>query len=202
MSDNTDNQNTQEKPDLLNSETVLCRHCKVGVVEKGRCQSCGKINKGGAVPGAGRKPGQKSAATIERDEALRQFRERVAGNVHKLFNAQMDKAIGEKYLMCVRTIGKGAKARRETIIVEDVEIIKAYLDDTLDTGDDKYYFMTTKPADNHALDSLLNRAFGKPQESIDLTSKGDKINRPKIYLPEKLPESWATENAVDISPKK
>lgn len=126
---------------------------------------------GGKREGAGRRAGSMNKATAATKEAKKAFIARVNANVDKLFNAQLDLAVGEKYLMCVQTIGKGAKARRETSIVENPDIIKQYLDDetSLDK-EDEYYFMTTKPANNQALDSLLNRSFGKPTEKIDLTS--------------------------------
>lgn len=132
--------------------------------------------RGGARPGAGRPSGRQDDKVIERNEALKKFRERVARNTDRLLNAQMDKALGEKYLMVVRTIGKGAKARRETSIVTDVEKIKEYFDneESLST-DTEYHFMTVKPADNKALDSLMDRTYGKSAQSIDVTSGGEKV---------------------------
>lgn len=131
----------------------------------------------------GRKKGSVNKATAEIKEAKKAFIKRVNKNVDRLFNAQLDLAIGEKYLMVVRTTGTGAKARRETSIVTDADTIKQFLDDesSLDS-DTEYYFMTTKPANNNALDSLLNRSFGKPDQSIDLTSGGEKL--PPVALVE------------------
>jgi hypothetical protein len=123
----------------------------------------------------GRKAGSVNKATAEMRKTKEAFISRVNKNAHKLFNSQLDLAIGEKYLMVVRTIGKGSKQRRETSIVTDPELIMQYLDETLENTDEEYYFMTTKAADNKALDSLLNRSFGKPTESIDLTSLGEKL---------------------------
>ena len=127
---------------------------------------------GGARPGAGRPKHSKNATTVEKEEAIRQFKERVAKNVDKLFNSQLDLATGEKYLMVTRTIGKGAKARRETEIVTDPILIKQFLDDELDDTETEWYFMSTKPANNQALEGLLNRAFGKATESIDHNIEG------------------------------
>lgn len=146
----------------------------------------------------GRKAGSVNKATAEMKEAKKQFTERVNKNVDKLFNSQLDLAIGEKYLMVVRTIGKGAKARRETSIVTDPEMIMQYLDDESSLDDEnEYYFMTTKPANNQALDSLLNRSFGKPQESVDVTSGGDKLSVivESVYgnKPNFRPDNQATE---------
>ena len=49
---------------------------------------------------------------------------------------------------------------------------------TLDDPNDPsatYYFITTKEPDNRAIDSILNRVFGKATDHIDVTSKGKKI---------------------------
>lgn len=130
---------------------------------------------GGSRTGAGRPVHSKNPNTIEREEAARQFKERVAKHTDKLFNAQMDLAVGEKYLMVITTIGSGAKQRKETSIVTDPQLIKQFLDEELDNTDTEHYFMTTKAANNMALDSLLNRSFGKAQEKLDITTDGDKI---------------------------
>lgn len=124
----------------------------------------------------GRKKGSMNKTTAESRIAKAAFIDRVNKNVDKLFNSQFDLAAGEKYLMVVKTVGKGAKARRETSIVTDPELIKQYLDEELEDTETEYYFMTTKPADNKALDSLLNRSFGKAAESLDVTTNGESIN--------------------------
>lgn len=131
---------------------------------------------GGARPGAGHPKGKQTAKVLERLEAAKVFKDRVAKNVDRLFNAQIDLAVGEKYLMVVRTVGKGAKARRETVIITDVEKIKEYFDsgESIDS-ENEYYFMTTKPANNQAIEGMLNRSFGKAQEKIDITSDGQAI---------------------------
>lgn len=152
-----------------------------------------KSNLGGARPGAGRPKGSKDLQTIEREEAARQFRERVAKNTHKLFNAQLDLAVGEKYLMVIHTNGKGSRAKRETSIVTDLELIKKYLDEELEDTDDDYYFMTTKPANNQALEGMLNRTFGKAPETIDVTSNGETISN-LVALPIKKSDNYDTDD--------
>ena len=136
-------------------------------------QGASKSQHGGKRPGAGRPKHSKNPETIEREEALKQFKDRVAKSVEKIFNSQLDLAVGEKYLFVIRTTGKGAKQRRETSIVEDPETIRQYLDGELHNTNEEYFFMTTKPANNQALESLMSRAFGRPKESVDLNHKGD-----------------------------
>lgn len=132
---------------------------------------------GGKREGAGRPQGSQNKATAASKQARKRFIERVNANADKLFNAQLDLAVGEKYLMCKKTVGKGSKARTETVIVTSPALIQQYLDDP-DSLDDEneYYFMTTKPANNMAIDSLLNRSFGKATEKIDLSNEDGTLN--------------------------
>lgn len=131
---------------------------------------------GGKREGAGRKAHSKNKKTLEREKVLEAFRERVGRHADRLFNAQANLATGETYLFVVITEkGKGGKETRHTEMVTDPETIKAYLDETLDVGDDEYYYISTKPANNMAIDSLLNRAFGTPNKNIDVKSNGQTI---------------------------
>jgi hypothetical protein len=131
---------------------------------------------GGRRANQGRPLGAKNKSTIERDAIKKALIDRIHRNADRLVSAQLGKAVGETYLMVQHTIGKGAAQHRETEIVTDPETIKQYLDDELDYDHDKeYYYMTTKPADNSALQGLLDRAFGKAPTSLDLTSGGDKL---------------------------
>lgn len=123
--------------------------------------------KGGARPGAGRHKGGQNESTKLRAAAKQDFQRRVVATSDNLFNAQYDLAIGEKYLMLTETVGKS----RDTSIVTDTELIIQFINGTLENTDTEYYFMTTKPANNQALDSLLNRAYGKPDEKLEV--KGD-----------------------------
>jgi len=137
---------------------------------------------GGARPGAGRPAHGKNKSTIIKEEAERQFKERVAKNVDRLFNSQLDLALGEKYLMVITTIGSGTRQRKETSVVTDPETIKQFLDDESSLNNDtEYYYMSTKPANNQALEGMMNRAFGRAKESVDVTSGGEKLN-PNISI--------------------
>ena len=117
---------------------------------------------------------------MTREAALRAFRDKVAAVADQLFITQFNMARGGQFLFHVKTVGKGAKARRETVVVTDVELIKLYLMEELDNTDEDYYFISTKAANNQALDSLLNRTFGTAQQSIDLTSDSKPLPAP-IY---------------------
>lgn len=122
---------------------------------------------GGKRKGAGRQKGSMNKATMDTKITKRRFQQRVNQNADKLFNAQLDLAIGEKHLMVVRTEGTGKNRKRWTEIVENPDMIRQYLDDELMDDDEHYYYMTTKPANNQAIDSLLNRSFGKATEKVE-----------------------------------
>lgn len=153
-------------------------------VPSGPCEVCGKDTHdtaghgkaGGARKGGGRKAHGKNQKTLEREKVLEGFRQRVNKHADRLFNAQANLATGEQYLYC-KTTTEDSKGKRtsHTEIVTDPEIIRQYLDDELDTSNDEYYYLSTKPANNMAIDSLLNRAFGTPQKSIDVTSGGNAL---------------------------
>lgn len=127
---------------------------------------------GGARPGAGRPKGSMSEAKRTTLEAKNHFIEMVKKNVNTLFNAQIDLAKGEKCLYVKYHTGEGKDKKVHIDVVEDSQTISKYLQDegyTLNKGDgDEYYFISTKPANNQAIDSLLNRAFGKAPEKIEI----------------------------------
>lgn len=154
--------------DTLNAKTeILKNNSDLKASEKGK--------NGGAREGAGRPKGGENKTTTIKREALQQFKDRVAKSVDRLYNSQLALATGEQYLLCKSTTGSGKDRKSVTEIVTDPEVIKQFVDGDLDGNNDEYYYISTKPANNMALDSLLNRAFGTAQKSVDLTSKGQSI---------------------------
>lgn len=143
---------------------------------------------GGARPGAGRPKGGMNENTRIRMEAKKEFQRKVSKMASKLFVAQYDLAVGEKYLMVKRTSGEGKNKKTWVEIETNIDTIQKYLEDDVESlnNDENYYYMTTKPANNMALDSLLNRAFGKPDEKLDITSDGENINKLKEITDEEL----------------
>lgn len=143
---------------------------------------------GGARPGAGRPKGGMNEATKVRMAAKAEFQRRVAVMADKLFNAQYDLAVGEKYLMVKKVDGDGKNKKTWVEIVTDLDTIKQYIEDdgkSLNDGED-FYYMSTKPANNMALDSLLNRSFGKADETLDIKSGGETINALRSLTDEEL----------------
>lgn len=158
------------KTEKLENNQLFCDVCKK---DTHNTKDHGK--NGGARKGGGRKAHGKNQKTKEREAVLEAFRERVGKHADKLFNAQANLATGEQYLFCKVTTGEGKNRKTHTEIVTDPEVIRQYLDDELDNSDNEYYYLSTKPANNMAIDSLLNRAFGTPNKNIDVKSNGASI---------------------------
>lgn len=151
------------KPDSTNSPEEG-RLSSVKAIES----SNDKSSWGGARPGAGRPKGSMNPASKERAAAKKEFQDRVAQNVDRLFNAQFNLATGEQYLMWRHKVGMGVKEKTIVEVIDDPEVIKQFINEELDNPDD-YYFISTKPANNSAVDSMLDRAFGKADSKIENT---------------------------------
>jgi hypothetical protein len=147
---------------------------------KNQSELTAKRKKGGRRPGAGRPKGRLSDINAERQAAKEQFIARVNAMVDPLFDAQATIAQGVSYLYRVDQDDNGHDKPAE--LVTDPDEIKSYIDSATEGGD-SYYYITTERPDNRALDSLLNRAFGKPEEKIDITSKGKAVQSPAIISP-------------------
>lgn len=129
---------------------------------------------------AGRPKGAASQRTLERMAAKRQFINRVIKSTDELFNAQLDKAVGQTFLF-VKITDRDSKGKVRRVYHEMVTsptIIIEYLDGELEGGDsisdeDHYYYISTKPADNLAIANMLDRAYGKPTEKVELGGPGE-----------------------------
>jgi hypothetical protein len=140
-------------------------------IDKPKKQSVRGKN-GGARPGAGRPKGKQNAKTIERAELKKQFEDRIAQVTERLFAAQMTLAEGASYLYVIRTDSDGKRQKAE--LVSDPDVIAAYIDGDLDaSGDDEYHYITTERPDNRAIDSLLDRVFGKAPQELKHTGDPD-----------------------------
>ena len=125
---------------------------------------------------AGRKAGVVSEHKIVLNEQKKLMQERIAKNVDKLLNAQMNLALGQTmlYVKVTERDSKGKVLRVYHERVESEYAIKDYLDDPDALNDDEhYYYITTRPANNMALSNLLDRAFGKPKENVELSEDPD-----------------------------
>ena len=147
--------------------------------------------KGGARPGAGRKKGHKASHTLEALKAREYVIERIKNALQPIMDAQIALARGCSYLYRIDKDDDGKK--QKPVLVIDPKEIATYLDGEFgdgDVGENKsYYYITTEKPENPAIKDMLDRAFGRAKESVDLTSKGEQVG--VIYLPPKRndPES-------------
>lgn len=146
----------------------------------------GKPKKGGPQPGSGRPKGKLNKTTIEAMAVKRDYLDRVRRNADKLFNAQLSLATGTQMLFVIHTDSKGV--RRKPELVTDVEIISRFLDENEgvdgvmkmgehaeDSKVEDYFFVTTKVPDSKTISDMLDRAFGKAEATLDVTSNGQTI---------------------------
>lgn len=134
---------------------------------------------GGAREGAGRKPGGYNQKTLDQMKVKEAVNQRIMNWADRLINAQMSLAVGEQVLM-VRVKDRNSEGKVTRVyheVVEDIELIKQYLDYSEGSpgaaesphDEDHYYYLTTRPANNQALDSLLNRALGKAPDKLEVS---------------------------------
>ena len=125
--------------------------------------------KGGARPGAGRKKGSKDKATIEKERVLAEYRKKIMEHADILFRNQMHLAQGVSYLY------KWVKGKQKPVLVTNQKEIEQFIceeegkkvkkEDRIDK-DATYYFISTERPDNKAIDSMLDRTFGKSTQPI------------------------------------
>lgn len=136
--------------------------------------------KGGFRPGSGRPKGRKDNATLEKEAVLKAFRGKVMADADALYIAQRTLAKGLTYLYKIekeKFVGpKGGisyKAKPPKLVTSQWEI-EAWLSDKvsdvpLDKGPEAtYYYLTTEKPSSPAIDSLLDRTFGKAVQAVEL----------------------------------
>lgn len=125
-----------------------------------------KSSWGGKRKKSGRKAGSLNKATLEKKKIEEAFTQRVLGSAERLFNSQFSLAQGCSHLYRIDEVRRGKEIKRKHVLVTDPEEIRMYLDEEVDP--DKYYYITTKSPDNKAIDSLLDRAFGRAKQKVEV----------------------------------
>ncbi len=136
-----------------------------------------------AIMGGHAKKGSKHKSTIDREKQLEEFKNFVASRNRTLLAAQMIIATGSIYVYRIDTeiTGAGTKnekhfKKRPVIVTNQHEILNAldyeYAQGKSPNNEKTYYFVTTKDPENRAIDSLLDRTFGKAKESVALEHSG------------------------------
>lgn len=131
-----------------------------------------KKKKGGARPGAGRKKGYKTPETLQREAVTAAINQQIMQHASEIVRHTLIPAFGVNYVYRIdeEKSSKGNVVSRKHVLVTDPHEIQDALDQISNTsqyGEEKYYYVTTEKPDFKAGESLLNRALGKPKESIE-----------------------------------
>jgi hypothetical protein len=127
---------------------------------------------GGKRPGSGRKKGSLAKKTLEKLAITSAFNQRVMTQADALFNAQLALSVGSIQVFRVdEEVGGNGKTKRVHTLVTSPSEIKEVLDET-DGGagivGENYYFVSNVMPQNVAIESMFNRALGKPKETVEL----------------------------------
>lgn len=153
------------------------------------------IKKGGVRPGAGRPRGSKNPLTKKVGIKEKTIKERVLKNVDDLVTSQIALAKGLSYLYKINMKNVNGRRKAIHILVTNPKEIQEYLDG--DRGDEEYYYITAEKPDNRAIDSLLDRAFGKAGQ----TNKNEHELNVNIISYEEKPKIASGEDIIrDITP--
>lgn len=125
----------------------------------------------------GRPKGRKSNKTLEREAVNKAWQQLVLENMRPLFRKQLWLAMGQTYVYRKEKHGTGASMRIEHVLLEEPHEIADALDtianhDEQDEDANGYVYIVTKPPENRAIDSMLDRSLGKPVQKFG----GDKEN--------------------------
>ncbi len=124
--------------------------------------------RGGKRPSAGRPKGSKTAKTLVKEEARRLLREKVTAQLGPLVEAQIENALGIKYLVVRER--KGGKFIRVTESMAQAKLGKG----------EEIVEVWEKDPSIHAFTDLMNRALDKPKEQelpVSLQVEGDIVAR-------------------------
>lgn len=122
---------------------------------------------GGKRKGAGRKKGGQNASTKLRDAAHSKFKDKAAKIAQTLLRAQTVEAIGYHRIIAI-TIDREGNKHVETI-KDEKKIEKLLAEGTLGVD---YHIIAGKDPNYKASDAILNRAFGRPKETVELQGEG------------------------------
>ncbi len=151
--------------------------------------------KGGKRAGAGRPRGKPTKATLEKQKVSEAFNQRVLAKADALFNAQLTLAVGSMKVFRIDEVeADGGKKKREHVHVTDAEEIKALLDEHDGANgvvDGVYYYFSDVPPDNKAIEAMLNRALGKPKETLEHAGEIAHTHKVVRVPPKVSKEEWS-----------
>jgi len=158
---------------------------------------------GGKRSGAGRKPGRLSIKTLQKLAVKRELDQRVLNSADQLFNAQYAKAVGSIQVFRIDEKGTGKNKKKvHTLVTAAAEITEVLnsIDGTGGIVGEDFYFITDIPPDNRAIDSMYDRTFGKPNQSLEI------IEPQHVYTEDDLArelfkrliaKNWTREKAIE-----
>lgn len=141
-----------------------------------------KRKKGGPQPGSGRPKGRLNQSTIDAMAVKKEYQDKIRKQADRLFNAQMNLAEGVTMLFRVEKDSKGNDRKPE--LVTSQEEIAQFIEECGgydgQMNGDTYYFLTTKVPDSRTISDMLDRAMGRPDTTLDVTTGGESLNKPKM----------------------
>lgn len=121
--------------------------------------------RGGAGRGQGRKKGSRSKETILRDQSMQALQQYIFKIAPKLVEAQVVEGVGYYRMMVLSRVAGKVVYTRVTDRKEFDRLISEGK-----AGED-YVIMAAEDPNHKASDAVLNRAYGRPTESVELSNK-------------------------------
>jgi len=153
-----------------------------------------------ASKGGKNKRGVKTKNTIDREAVLELAKDIIAGRTKRLIDTQSILAIGCIKVFVIHTYYEGTGKNRKKmkskpeLVTKDNEIVDAlnheFNDGNDPSNEDDYYFVMTREPENVAIDSLLNRTFGRATENTKIT-----VDKPIGILLDELEAFKRSKNA-------
>jgi hypothetical protein len=123
--------------------------------------------------GGGMPKGKKTAKTIIKEMAKQEMESYIQKKTAPLLKTLFASALGSYEFFLVENYENG---QNKKILVKDPDIIENILNDPDMSQGDNYFIARTVQPDTHAAIHLLDRAYGKPSQSIDQTVKTVKVS--------------------------
>jgi len=128
--------------------------------------------------------------------AKKVWRERIMCDLERIYKAQLSLALGYTVLL-KKPLDENGNAVGKAVAVTDPDEILAYYNGEADE-EFNYYEIVTAPPNNSAIDSMMNRAFGRPREE----QEEDKPENKKRKLVMKIIDTKAVAEVSDVEDKK
>lgn len=163
---------------------------------------------GGKQEGAGRPKGSMNRTTRLRKEAETALHERILARADDIISNQLQLSRGHSYLFKIITDPKTRKKGKPELVVDRNEIMQFLVDrencdieGRTEIGNNIYYYISTEKPENKAIDSMLDRVFGKAVNRTELMGKdGTELKGTVVYLPgETQTSEQANEQTNQIS---